>query len=107
MAGGPPPKKWHLRAGPLLAKANAPLEGSTTINAMRQVNPQITANILRYIERNPSASDTAHGIAKWWLEDKYPLSEVTEALAALVAEGQIVRRDGVNSQSVYKSKNSL
>lgn len=77
-----------------------------TIYAMRQVNPQITANILRYIERNPAASDTAHGIAKWWLEDKYPLSEVTQALAALVAKGLIVRRVGANSQAVYKSKNS-
>lgn len=73
---------------------------------MRQANPQITASILSYIERNPSASDTAHGIAKWWLKDKYPLSEVTEALASLVAAGLIARRDGVNSQSVYKSKTS-
>jgi hypothetical protein len=90
----------------LLAKGNAQLAWTVTINAMRQVNPRIIDDILRYIESNPAASDTAQGIAKWWLEDKYPLSEVMEALAALVAEGLLVRRGGMNSQSVYKSKNS-
>ena len=65
---------------------------------------KIAQEIQSYIEENPESNDTSEGIAKWWLEDKYLLSEVEEALSQLVEEGVITRRQGKNSQSVYKKR---
>jgi hypothetical protein len=56
------------------------------------------------LEENPEATDTIEGIAKWWLGDKYPVSEVAEVISQLIEEGAIVRRQGKNSRSVYKRR---
>lgn len=60
--------------------------------------------ILLYTKRNPEAADTATGIAKWWLRDKYPVSKVREALEQLTAEGFIIQITESNSRRVYKSR---
>lgn len=71
---------------------------------MAQRRSKIARDILRYIEKNPEATDTAEGITKWWLADKYSVSEVAEALSELVEEGAVSQRPGKNSQTVYKKK---
>jgi len=71
---------------------------------MAQRRSKIARDILRYIEKNPEATDTAEGITKWWLADKYSVSEVAEALSKLVEEGAVSQRRGKNSQTVYKKK---
>jgi hypothetical protein len=49
--------------------------------------------LVSYGNKNPKASDTAEGIAKWWL--KMPLKDVLPALESLVELGvwEKLRRD--------------
>ena len=51
--------------------------------------------VLQYLARNPRASDSAAGIASWWLRgDGVRVSDAAldAALESLVAEGRIARR---------------
>ena len=56
-----------------------------------QVPPAITATIralVRYVQRNPSGSDTAEGIARWWLDDEtVPTGHVISALDWMIENG--------------------
>ena len=45
----------------------------------------VAEKLITYAERNPRASDTAEGIAKWWI--KMPLEEVLPVLESLVEHG--------------------
>ena len=52
--------------------------------------------LLSYAHENPKASDTAEGIAKWWI--RMPLEEVLPALESLVKLGvweKLMRDDRV------------
>lgn len=71
---------------------------------MSQADSEILRAILLYTKRNPEAADTAKGIAKWWLQDKYPVRKVIEALDRLTAEGLIVQIGESKSRRVYKSR---
>ena len=52
---------------------------------------RVAIAILQYLRDHPAASDTAEGIAKWWVsEDRIA---VENALALLVKEGVVVRED--------------
>lgn len=53
----------------------------------------VSEKLTSYVNKNPRASDTAKGIAKWWL--KMPLEEVLPALESLVEQGvwEKLRRD--------------
>jgi len=57
------------------------------------IKPAVTEKLVSYGNENPMASDTAEGIAKWWI--KMPLEEVLPALELLVESGiwEKVRRD--------------
>jgi hypothetical protein len=57
------------------------------------VNTKAIERLNSYVQRNPKASDTAEGIAKWWVQ--MPLEMVLPALEALVELGiwEKLRRD--------------
>jgi hypothetical protein len=57
------------------------------------INTKAIERLRTYAERNPKASDTAEGIAKWWVQ--MPLEVVLPALEALVELGiwEKLRRD--------------
>lgn len=71
---------------------------------MSHADSDIKTAILMYTKRNPEAADTATGIAKWWLHDKYPVREVREALDQLTAEGLVVQIGESKSRRVYKGR---
>lgn len=64
-------------------------------------------NILSYLQKNPDATDTLEGIMKWWLLNTYPMHEVREALAELIAVGLVVERCGKNSYVYYRKSDDI
>ncbi len=62
--------------------------GKTTV-----IKAKVEEKLLSYGKKNPKASDTAEGIAKWWI--KMPLKDVLPALESLVETGmwEKLRRD--------------
>ncbi len=60
--------------------------------------------LISYTRKKPRASDTAEGIAQWWL--KMPLEEVLPALEALVKQGmweKLKRNDRVLYRPINNS----
>ena len=57
------------------------------------IKAEVEEKLLSYGKNNPKASDTAEGIAKWWI--KMPLKDVLPALESLVETGmwKKLRRD--------------
>lgn len=70
-------------------------KGMAMVKGMHD-NPEVAEKLISYARENPRASDTAEGIAKWWV--KMSLEEVLPALEWLVERGtweQVRREDGV------------
>jgi Fe2+ or Zn2+ uptake regulation protein len=66
----------------------------------------IEARILDYLERNPDASDTAEGIAKFWMRRPgagTTLMTVSRALEKLVKKGSITAFRSLDGTLYYKS----
>ena len=57
------------------------------------INTEAIEKLSFYVKRNPKASDTAEGIAQWWV--RMPLEVVLPALESLVELGiwEKLRRD--------------
>lgn len=67
--------------------------------------PEIAYEILAYLSENPDAQDTLEGIIEWWLLERRIRSEtrnVKEALARLIADGQLVERTGKDQRIHYR-----
>ena len=68
-------------------------------------NSLAARKLVSYGKENPMASDTAEGIAKWWI--KMPLDEVLPALETLVELGiweKLGREDRVLYRPIQHSK---
>ncbi len=74
---------------------------------MSNVSSKLAHDILRYAQQNPDAADTAEGVAKWWLHDKYPLTTVRQVLAELTAAGLMEEREGISLQKIYRKKGAM
>jgi hypothetical protein len=64
----------------------------------------ISRQILDYLARNPEASDTAEGIAEWWLPPgAAPLpADVERALDELTAGGWLLAQRGTDASTRYR-----
>ena len=63
---------------------------------IKETNDVAAERLISYGYENPRASDTAEGIAKWWIQ--MPLEEVLPALESLVKLGaweKLMRDDRV------------
>ena len=68
-------------------------------------NSLVAQKLVSYGKENPMASDTAEGIAKWWI--KMPLDEVLPALESLVERGiweKLRREDRVLYRPIQHSR---
>jgi len=62
--------------------------------------------VLRYLDANPNAADTAEGIHEWWLNRELASArkeQVRRALERLVAQGTLERRLLTGGQVLYAS----
>lgn len=67
--------------------------------------PEGAEEVLSYFLRNPQASDSLEGVARWRLmEEKIhrDVEEVDQALAWLVAEGFLVRESVRGSETIFR-----
>ncbi len=66
---------------------------------------QIGHQILTYLVEHPEAQDTLEGIAEWWLLEraiKFQEAQVKKSLAELVANGLVIRVQGMDSIAHYR-----
>jgi len=64
----------------------------------------IEAELRRYLLAHPGAADTAEGIRRWWLPERFagePAHRVEEALGRLVSRGVLVRVGLPDGQTLY------
>jgi hypothetical protein len=64
----------------------------------------LTAAILAHLAANPTAADSAEGVARWWLGDRAgPVSvgEAQAALEGLAREGRIRRMQLADGNTLY------
>lgn len=64
----------------------------------------IAAELRRYLHAHPGAADTAAGIRKWWLPERFagePADRIEEALRKLVSRGVLVRVGLPDGQTLY------
>jgi hypothetical protein len=54
---------------------------------------RVAIAILSYLNDNPTAKDTAQGIAKWWVSER--IEDVERALQLLSAEGVIKKQKNI------------
>lgn len=58
--------------------------------------------ILRYLDSHPDATDTADGIAGWWLRrGSGDVDLVEAALARMLAQGLVERQDNIDRHVLY------
>ncbi len=75
-------------------------------------NPEIeeAANrILKYINENPDAKDTASNICNWWmLQEKidYTIKIVAEALNLLISKQLVIEKEITGSEKIYRINKS-
>ncbi|MEM7294956.1 MAG: hypothetical protein AAF420_16385 [Pseudomonadota bacterium] len=70
----------------------------------RQIE-SIAQSILRYLENRPEASETAEGVAQWWLSrQRYDdsLELIEKALDYLESRGDIEKINVAGGHSIYK-----
>lgn len=71
---------------------------------MPKPRSELTAAILAHLAANPTAADSAEGVARWWLGDRAgPASadEVRAALEALAREGRVRRMQLADGNTLY------
>ena len=64
----------------------------------------VAAEIMRYLQERPMASDSLDGITHWWLVQQAiekNLSLVEQALEELAKEGKISKQVNTNSDAIY------
>ena len=62
----------------------------------------IAISILRYLDANPEARDTAEGIAQWWLRKEWierKVDEVQNAIQVLKSKGFILEEPNTGVES--------
>lgn len=66
--------------------------------------PALVRQLLMYAQANPNASDSAQGIARWWLDPKESvnLQALEEALDFLVSRGAFAERLGADGRRSYR-----
>ena len=70
---------------------------------------QLADRIVNYLESYPQATDTAAGVAGWWLRlDNNPdsIAQTKAALEILVAKGLINKFTSRSSEPVYRRRGS-
>jgi hypothetical protein len=74
-------------------------------------NRQLEAEVLAYLKRNPSASDSIAGVASWWLGPNWQSTSLDDvnvkaALEQLVIDGQLKKVEAPGGEILYsKNKN--
>ncbi len=64
----------------------------------------VAAEIMRYLQERPMASDSLDGIAHWWLVQQAiakNIDLVEQALEHLVNEGKVSKKINTNSDAIY------
>ena len=64
----------------------------------------VAAEIMRYLQERPMASDSLDGITHWWLVQQAiekNISLVEQALEELAKEGKISKQVSTNSDAIY------
>jgi hypothetical protein len=66
--------------------------------------PALLRQLLMYAQENPNASDSAQGIARWWLDPKdgLNLQALDEALDFLVSRGVFAERLAADGRRSYR-----
>jgi len=65
----------------------------------------IAAEIMEYLHRRPTASDSLDGITHWWLVQQTLMRNiqvVEQALEKLAGEGMVSKSINSNSEAVYR-----
>lgn len=64
----------------------------------------IVCQLLMYVQANPTASDSAQGIARWWLDTKegVDVQILGEALNFLIARGVFAERVATDGRLSYR-----
>lgn len=70
----------------------------------RPTMPNLAHDLLRYSLANPGASDSADGIARWWLDPSagVDMQALDEALQFLVARGAYAERQAADGRRRYR-----
>jgi len=70
----------------------------------------LAETIRHYLERYPASSDTALGVARWWLQGlplSHGLEEVREALDELAAAGLVDKNKNPDGENRYSASQRL
>jgi hypothetical protein len=70
----------------------------------RKTSRKLMYEILSYFMRNPDATDSLEGIARWRLLDQYihrTLTETDEAIKALVEDGLLIRSSAASTGPLF------
>lgn len=62
----------------------------------------IEQQLLAYLKTHPAASDTADGIARWWVAEPADAEAVASAMDRLVKRGIVERVAGPDAQLRYR-----
>ena len=69
---------------------------------------RVRKTILAYVAAHPSASDTAQGIARWWLGAvPVPAAVVICVLDRLAEEGRLVRTQRADGEMLYSMSKAV
>jgi hypothetical protein len=83
--------------------------GSRNQESMESAVSQTALKILNYLVEHPQASDTAEGIAQWWLLERVIIEEeelVQRALNDLVKQGLIIAWQSADARRHYRLNES-
>jgi len=73
--------------------------------SQRDTTSEVTLKILRYLDQNPNAADTADGILEWWLPKQSIYEEekvVKRALDELVKQNLILATRSSDARRHYR-----
>lgn len=70
----------------------------------RPTMPALVRQLLMYSRAHPDASDSADGIARWWLDPHVPVDvqALDEALEFLVARGAFAQRRATDGRRRFR-----
>ena len=93
--------KWFAKLTRIMSAPFCPIIQMTAQDNKTEV---LAEEIARYLADHPDASDTAEGIARWWLtRQRYEdaLSQVQQAVERLVSQGRVQRKVLPDGTVVY------